>query len=146
MSWANEIVEEAWFCKRPLDNPILQYICNHVGVVVKTNKGNKWLIHNACNKERNEFGIYVTDVKNMSNKWKYGPIPVKRKNVTISTCQKVMGLKGHEFQDWVDANVCIGAAIKLKLYLGMEENSSDLEIGFEFFHDLLSSNNYLKRI
>jgi len=135
--YLNEIVEEAWFCKRPVDNPALKYIANHVGIVVKTNKGHKWLIHNACNKERNEYGIYVTDSKNMSNRWKYEPIPVLRKGVTISTCQRVMGLKGHEFQDWLDAQICIGAAQKLKLYLGMEEGIDSLQVGYGFFYDLL---------
>ncbi|ORX42337.1 hypothetical protein BCR36DRAFT_374573 [Piromyces finnis] len=131
MSWANEIVKEAWYCYRPFNiqdpdraavyqkaNSILADIgIQHYGVRVHTNKGNYWLIHNAKSPKTSEYGIYVTDAE-MSKNWSYEKIEVARKDVTISECQIVMGWTGgHKKEDWYKSGTCLFAARTLKEYL-----------------------------
>jgi len=140
MSWANEIVEEAWLCSRPFTtndpenkfkNKILEWLADnayqHYGIQVRTNKNNYWLIHNALSSNRNEYGIYVTDTK-LSDKWSRRKINVVRDNVSISQCQKVMGWReGHSIKDWLESGTCLGSAFLLGKYL------SDSEFNYEYY-------------
>ena len=69
MSYRNERVLSAERVDRPKQTggP-----CTHSGVVVKTDKGNSYLIHNTPSS-----GVVATPASNMSNKWnKTGDIPV----------------------------------------------------------------------
>ena len=65
-SYRSEKVVSAHQASRPKEGVISGPFSHH-GVVVNTDKGNSYLIHNGPSK-----GVVCTDAKNMSSKWSKG--------------------------------------------------------------------------
>ena len=58
---------EATVYERPMEVPDQYKVTTHSGVVVRTEKGERFLIHNTP-----ESGVVATPAQNMSSKWKKG--------------------------------------------------------------------------
>lgn len=120
MSWANEKVINAWYCTRPINlQGLRQMGVKHHGIYVETDKGNFWLVHNAFDPDREEYGPIVTPETSMKkSNWTFEEFTVKKKDVTLSDCLRAMDWKGTcSKSEWVTSGTCIKAAEHLQTYL-----------------------------
>lgn len=121
MSYLQEKVLKAWYYQRPLNakggKTLDKYTgIGHVGIVVQTDKGNKYLIHSGPGN-----GCVATDAKNMSKEWKEQEELQVKWNPTISECLQAAGVWLSHFIDnntpgvqyWAGL-LCYGSASRLK--------------------------------
>jgi len=102
--WRSENVVSADHYSRPMQGS--GDLIDHRGVVMTTDKGNKFLVHSGPG-----YGSVVTPASNMSSKWTKGKsIPVKGTKTVQQAYNGASGRTNKKFAQYVTGGTCIGAA------------------------------------
>ena len=102
-SWRQEQVTCAWHAQRPktVSGP-----ADHHGVVLKTNKGNVYLVHSGP-----ESGVVVTPASNMGSNWEITKqIPVAGIKTVQDAFNGAGGRTNSKLTQYATSGTCIGAA------------------------------------
>lgn len=107
--WNNEKINSAQYVTRPMQNGMENHFVQHHGVLLKTDEGSSYLLHNTP-----VTGTVITDAKFMSNKWNVDhDIPV----VGDKRVGEAMGFTHNGICGYVIGGTCIGAARQAEEYI-----------------------------
>jgi len=102
--WRKEIVVSATHVQRPKEGK--GYLFDHHGTVVKTEKGNSYLIHSGP-----DAGTVATPAKNMSKRWtETYDVPVQGDKTVQHALSGAYGKTENPLVNYVTTGTCIGAA------------------------------------
>jgi hypothetical protein len=117
-SWKNERIVSAYDVRRPkLDSNGYskqdKSWIDHRGLLVKTDKGNSWLIHNTPG-----AGVVATSGKHMSRNWKsHGQIDVNGYKTVGGVRDAARSRDIIKHLEYVGSGTCIGSSKKGRRYL-----------------------------
>ena len=113
MAFQNDKVVRAEKYERPMQGR-LGAVFDHVGVVVHTDKGQSFLIHNTP-----ESGVVATPAENMSSKWDETRDIEVRGHKTVGGAIKAGGYTSGscKLDEYVDSGLCIGTVKDIIKYL-----------------------------
>ena len=126
--WRQEQVTSAWHVQRP---KMVSGPADHHGVVLKTNKGNVYLVHSGP-----ESGVVVTPASNMGSKWTTTKeIPVAGTKTVQDAFNGAGGRSLSELLQYATSGTCIGAAAGVEKALGRCDGADFADVMYRYADD-----------